>query len=328
LEKAVEISIIIKALNEEEHIKRCIQSVISACKGFKAEIILADSLSTDRTVAIAKKHNIRIVQLRNVKDRSCGVGPQLGYQHAKGELIYILDGDMELENKFLYSALKSFREEPRMAGVAGQVEEMRTVNLQFKRRKNQKHKPVGLTDRLEMGGLYRREAIKSVEYFSNANLHAYEEAELGLRLRSKGWLLKRLKVPGIKHYGYDTDSLGVFRKRFKTRYIKGSGEFLRASIGKNYWFKTVTELKIYIALATWWLLLVAALALSAMTTYPIIILASLAVMAILALLVRKKDVSEAAFSIVSWHYSTVGLVWGLLSPQKEPTRRIPSKVIS
>jgi len=96
LKNKVEISVIIKALNEEDNITRCIKSAKKAIKKLLGEIILADSLSTDKTISLAKKEKIKIVQLTNSKDRSCGVGPQLGYQHSQGKYIYILDGDIEL----------------------------------------------------------------------------------------------------------------------------------------------------------------------------------------------------------------------------------------
>ena len=65
------------------------------------EVILADSYSTDRTVKIASRYPVRIVQLRHPEERCCGVGPQLGYQYAQGEFIYLMDGDMTLLEGFL-----------------------------------------------------------------------------------------------------------------------------------------------------------------------------------------------------------------------------------
>ena len=90
------VSVIIKALNEEKRIAAAIESALHAIRTVGGEVILADSFSTDRTVEIAQAYPIRIVQLAHPEDRRCGVGPQLGYQHSRGEFVYILDGDMEM----------------------------------------------------------------------------------------------------------------------------------------------------------------------------------------------------------------------------------------
>lgn len=321
-----ELTIIIKALNEEANIERAIKSCIQNSKGIKTEIILADSLSTDKTIAIAKKYPVKIVQLKNKEDRSCGIGPELGYKEAKGEFIYILDGDMEFEKGFLKKAIQELKKNPILAGVAGQVQEMQVQNLVFARRKKTKKK-TGYETKLEMGGLYKKKALEDVGYFSNKNLHAYEEMELGLRLQEKGWKLKRLNVPGIKHYGYQTTSFGVFAKRWKSKYVKGSGDFLRSAIGKKYFFKTVMHLKIYILTVKWWVLLIASIALTGVTIIPLIVWAILTALFLIAFTIKKKSMRDVAFSIVSWHYSAIGLIWGFFSKQKDPKSKIKYKVI-
>ena len=61
----IKVSIIIKALNEEEHIIKCIEKAIAALKEVKGknEIILVDSGSRDDTVKLAKKYPIKILQI-------------------------------------------------------------------------------------------------------------------------------------------------------------------------------------------------------------------------------------------------------------------------
>src|SRR5258706_15691355 len=106
------VSVIIKALNEEAKIAKAIESALRAIAGAGGEVILADALSDDRTVQIARRFPITIVQLVHAADRGCGSGPQLGYQHARGEFIYLMDGDMELEPGFIEAALAHLLREP------------------------------------------------------------------------------------------------------------------------------------------------------------------------------------------------------------------------
>src|ERR1044072_9571827 len=99
------VSIIIKALNEERHIGAAIESALAALRGIRGEVILADSASTDRTIEIARRYPIKIVQMTRVEDRSCGAGAQLGYQYSRGRYVWLVDGDMALKPGFLAAAI-------------------------------------------------------------------------------------------------------------------------------------------------------------------------------------------------------------------------------
>ena len=171
-----------------------------------------------------------------------------------------------------------------------------------------------------------RQRAQELDEMSGAHI-AYEEAELGFRLTSRGWKLKRIDVPGIKHYGYDTSSFGVFKKRWKTGYVKGSGEFLRASFGTKFFFSTLLELKIYVFLVKWWALLIVSLALLFLSPYVFLAWLAVSIMGLLAIIVKKRSLHEGLFSLVSWHYSALGLVWGFFSRRKNPLEKIDSRVI-
>ena len=165
---------IIKALNEEHGIEATIESALRAISGLSGEVILADSCSTDRTIELASKYPIRIVQLTNPHEKCCGIGPQLGYQHSRGEFVYILDGDMKILEGFLEEALTVMDRQPEIAGIGGLVIELNTVSLEYiaREQRDVAHRHAGLVDRLDSGGLYRRTAIDQAGYFSDRNLHS------------------------------------------------------------------------------------------------------------------------------------------------------------
>jgi len=79
------ITAIIPTLNEEIHIEAAIKSV-----SFADEIIVIDSFSTDKTIELASKHNVKIIK-REFDDFSS----QKNYaiDQAKNDWIYILDAD-------------------------------------------------------------------------------------------------------------------------------------------------------------------------------------------------------------------------------------------
>jgi len=85
----LKITAIIPTFNEEIHIEEAIQSV-----SFADEIIVIDSFSTDATVKLAEKHNVKILQ-RIFDDFSS----QKNYaiSKASNEWIFILDSDERIK---------------------------------------------------------------------------------------------------------------------------------------------------------------------------------------------------------------------------------------
>ena len=225
----VKVSIIIKTLNEEENIRGAIESSLAAVEA-EGDIVIADSASTDRTIKIAKEFPVTIVQIENPAERSCGVGPQLGYQYSSGEYIYILDGDMELKGAFLRRAIEILDKESDVAGVGGYIHEMRVEHLevqgQINRIRRLGRKRQAEVQCLNGGGLYRRSAIEDVGYFSDRNLHAFEEYDLGARLRSKGWRLVKLEERAVDHYSYVMNTWRLLWHRIRSGRFTSSGQLL------------------------------------------------------------------------------------------------------
>ena len=198
-DRPVRVSIVVKALNEGPHIYRALASALDAVAELGGEVILADSGSTDDTLAQAARLPVRIVQLADPRERRCGIGPELGWRQAQGEYVYLMDGDMVLEPGFLGPALGFLARHPEVAGVGGQMIERSLASIEYRERErrareDETHRRPGPVSRLDGGGLYRRVAIAEVDYLSDRNLHSYEELDLALRLRARGW--RRWASPG------------------------------------------------------------------------------------------------------------------------------------
>lgn len=324
------LSVIVKTFNEQEKIATTIHSIFLACKGLDYEVIIADSLSTDRTVEIASSFPVKVVQLLEVKERSCGVGPQLGFQYSQGELIYLIDGDMDLSREFLLRAIALLEREPDLAGIGGLVAEEHLVNLDYQSRIRNlpTHLQSGEVDRLNGGGLYRRKAIEDVGYFSNRNQHSFEEMELGLRLQSKGWRLLRLNQVAVKHYGHTVATLTLLLARFRSRYAQGAGELLRVTWGKPYLFTVIKEFRVFLMVIAWWALLLFSLFLTRYTLAPVLSVLSLLPLMIGVMIFRKRSVRLGLYAITSWNVFALGTLLGLMRKQQAPEDPIPSKIIS
>jgi GT2 family glycosyltransferase len=326
------VSIVIKALNEEKNICAAIESSLAAVARVGGEVVLADSCSSDRTVELASKYPVRVVQLAHADERCCGAGPQLGYQHARGEYVYILDGDMKMCDGFLEEAVSFLAQHPEVGGVGGRLVELNHESLEYRERaaRNHSHLQPGEVDRLDGGGLYRRIAIEEAGYLSDRNLHSYEEFDLGVRLRSMGWKLWRLPLPSCTHHGHDSPPYQLLKRRWKSKYVCGMGELVRGAIGQPH-FKLVVrglrELKLYCAVLAWWAVLVATVALPLDRAETAAIFACVAALPYAVMAWRKRSVSRAVYAVTSWCFNAAGMVLGLLRPRKAPRVRIASVVM-
>ena len=326
------VSIIIKALNEEKLIAETIESALRAVSRVGGEVILADSCSTDRTVELASAYPIRIVQLMHAHERCCGAGPQLGYQNSRGEFVYILDGDMQMLEGFLEQALIFLEAHGDVAGVGGRVVEQNTESLEYLLRgeRTLAHQTPGSVDRLDGGGLYRRSAIAAAGYFSDRNLHSYEEYDLAVRLRALGWGLWRLPVDVAHHHGHDAPPYQLLMRRWRTRYICGLGELVRAAAGQPRWSLVLSglrELRLYLAVLLWWTVLISVPFWPLTASFRLACFFALVTAPVLLMTWRKRSVIKALYSVVSWCFNAAGLVRGLLHKQQPAREAISSRVL-
>lgn len=329
-----QVSILIKALNEEAKIAACLQSAVRESAEAGGEVILADSLSTDRTVAIAHEFPVRVVQFSRVSDRGCGAGVQLAFQHAHGEYLYVLDGDMILQPGFLPVALRYLQANPDVAGVAGKLVDASIKTVADKRRVDKANELRGVVEVSDLagGGLYRRSAVESVGYLAHRGLPACEEAELGVRLRARGWRLVRLPDVAVVHEGHSENSMGMLRRLWRNRRMHAYGMFLRSALGKPWWWRSVRRIWFVFAAPAAHLVAVAMglLFASGKSVWTAMGIAEISVwlLVLLALSIRKRELSIAAFSIIEWHFYTVATVVGAGTSVADPMEPIDGCVIA
>lgn len=328
------LTVIVKAWNEERHIEACLRSVLREIAQLHGEVILADSVSTDRTVEIARQFDVQIVQLACPGDRSCGAALQLGYQFSRGRYIYVLDADMTLAPGFLHRAIDYLDAHPGVAGVGGRI-----IDLQLNNAADKKRAALFAALRQEQvvaslggGGMYRRSAIEAVGYLAHRWLPACEEAELGARLASAGWSLVRLADAAVMHCGHDETSLQMLRRLWRNGRMHAYGMFLRSALGrpwlgaavKSCWF-------VFIAPA----LCLAALAIAAFGAgrgLDFVLAWSAAQLAIwsaviAALVWRKRNLAEALLAFLAWHWFAIAAAGGMFRPVRDPLISIQARIV-
>ncbi|MES2978489.1 MAG: glycosyltransferase [Pseudomonadota bacterium] len=329
---ACKVSVVIKALNEEKRIEATIKSALQAVLPLGGEVVLADSCSTDRTVEIARQYPIRIAELANPQERCCGAGPQLGWQHSRGEFIYLIDGDMQVQAGFLERALSFMAGHPDVAGVGGRIVEQNLDSLEYQARNEKiaEHQRAGNVDRLDGGGVYRRSAIESIGYFSNRNLHSYEEFDLAVRLREAGWDLWRMPVDAVSHFGHDSPPYQLLMRRWRSRYACGLGELLRSSLEHQRLklvVQGVRELRVYGATIAWWLTLLLIPFVPLAWGWRLACFAAVLAAPVLLMSMRKRSFAKGLYAVTSWSVNAAGLIRGFVSPQKPPHEGVKSRVV-
>jgi len=317
----MKISLIIKTLNEEKHIEECISSVIRATNGLDREIILVDSISKDNTVKLAHKYPIKIITLNNKNDARCGIGHQVGYMMSKGELIYVLDGDMITNKNFIKRTIPYFEKDKNLGGITGQMEDIRDERYHTKTThvlKTQSSKSSEV-DSFNGFGIYRRSAIEKIGFLTNPYFYSHEDYDIGFRLKKKGYNLKKIEIPIITHYRHtDKNPISVLVYKFKKKYFLGNGQVLRYYLNnKSILIKHMRKLKIEIVTATWQTGLLLSLLSLIYTNTIFIAYIILSLIAYCGVFIYKKEYKQFIHSIICWNFGGLGLIIGFILPKKD-----------
>jgi glycosyltransferase involved in cell wall biosynthesis len=116
---AVRVSVIIPALNEEEMIGKCLESLAESCYPLDAfEVILVDNGSADHTLEIARSFSTRL-RLTILQRPGVNISAlrNLGAAAAKGEVLAFLDADCSVPANWIKNAASNLASDS--AGVIG-----------------------------------------------------------------------------------------------------------------------------------------------------------------------------------------------------------------
>lgn len=296
----VPLSVVIIAENEEEWIRECIESVLTACRDLLAyEVILVDSMSTDRTVERASEYPITILQIPEKYAISCGAGRYVGDQVASGEFVCHVDGDMTLTETWLPRAIEYLTDHADTAAVEGCLDrstqtDVREVN--------------------KVGGvmLYDARALASVGGF-DPYLLGYEDVDVGFKLTTAGYRLVRLPDVSAEHHDEDGVLVEPLR-RWRQGYTIAPGQAIRKHIRSPAVVQLLIRRQQYnLGLLAW-----AATGVASASSAPR--RAGWLLFSILAFIVvaSKLGVGGAINFVAAKAFGIVGLVGGLFRPTPDP----------
>lgn len=109
------ISIIIPNYNGEELLKKNLPAVFDSAKYFESknkenvEVIVIDDASTDQSRDFLKSQNVALIE--NKKNLGFAKSVNKAVEHARGEIIILLNSDVSPQNDFLFPLIVHFKDE-------------------------------------------------------------------------------------------------------------------------------------------------------------------------------------------------------------------------
>lgn len=215
----MKLSVVIITKNEERNIERCLQSVIDVAD----EIVVVDSFSTDETVVLCDKYDVRVIQ--RAFD---GYGSQKCFATAQANFDYVLSLDADEE---LTKELK--------ASILAAKENTEYDCYSFNRRNFYCNKPISFC------GWYPDKQIRFFDRrktnWNDKEVHESIEAQKEIVFHLKGdlnhYTCSSISEHQVKEKKYAKMNADILIKKgkkvsFMTPYLKGSFRFFKTYILK------------------------------------------------------------------------------------------------
>ena len=201
------ISVVVPALNEEEYITPCLESLISQSYD-DYELIVVDGGSSDRTVELAEKYADEVIVFKG----PVGAARNIGVKRSRGGILAFIDADTVACHSWLEVISESF-EERRVVGVTGPtlpIDGNAVDNICYKASTTYLQKillRLGILHVVGFNCAYRREPFLKVGGFDEVNVLS-EDVRLSWKIRRFGkisfneMMVAFTSTRRIEKYGY------------------------------------------------------------------------------------------------------------------------------
>ncbi len=208
------VSVIIPVLNVESTIETCLSSLMSQTHPHGAtEIIVIDGYSSDRTVGIVKTFPVRLIQTKGNATTAINCGARL----ATGEVLLFADGDAFYPKDWIDSHLKCLAKEGTVASggpcVTWQSGGLFAELVGFELTSRYLALPDAVPRISTMNLALRREVFEQIGGMNEQFDVAYD-AELGYRLRSKGYSI-RVTRQALAYHSHRSNLPGYFSQQYR-----------------------------------------------------------------------------------------------------------------
>ncbi len=221
--------------NEGERLRRCLKSVESRVD----RSIYVDSGSSDDSVALAQSLDVEVVTLdmsipfTAARARNAGFN-QLLDGSEKLEYVQFVDGDCEVVEGWIESALEYLDTHPEAAVVCGRRRERYPQASVYNQLCDVEwDTPPGEAKACGGDAMMRIEAFQAVGGF-NEGMIAGEEPELCFRFRQAGWKVQRLAVEMTLHDAAMTQLRQWWKRAVRAGHAYAEGSYLHGQSAESY----------------------------------------------------------------------------------------------
>lgn len=330
---APKLSVVIIGRNEEQFIGQSIRSALAATADLPggAEVIFADSASTDRSVEIAAQLPVRVLQLRPEWPLCVAAGRYTGYLHSTGDYVFFMDGDSVVQQDWLAQAVDFLDRNPEYGAVAGVLDEeyIDPAGGRMGGRKNIRGQDLS-AERIDcktLGGIamFRRAALDQAGTV-NPHLPTAEDHELCMRIRNAGYKLAR--IPGLMSIKYTErrDTLGEVLRRTRTRMYDYGAVIRYSALYGGGWQFCFDAIPYVVSFAATVLLFLLALPL-AIYFHQLWLLGLAGLLVCLAVVIRKGSIRGAVMSLLIRSVTTLRTIISFVRTKPQPIDAYPTDVI-
>ncbi len=216
-------TVIVPAFNSQNTISLCIESLLSQdYPSHLIEIIVVDDGSTDRTVEIAQKYNIKIISQKN---SGPATARNAGIKEATADIVLFTDADCRPDHDWVRKMLAAFRDSEVVAVKGAYRTVQQEVVARFVQYEYQEKYQwmsgfanIDFIDTYSAG--FRKQALLDIGgYDESFRLPSVEDQELSFRLAACGYKMVFQPEATVKHL--HSDSFWKYaKKKFKIGYYK------------------------------------------------------------------------------------------------------------
>ncbi len=207
------ISVVVPVYNAVMHLRRCLDSILVAVEDYgQAEVIVVDNGSTDGSWELVQRRYAGRVKALRQLDGHVGKVRNVGAARAEGEILSFVDADCEVGREYLHRIVQALDDTHAQAtgsryALPPSPHWVERVWAQLHRRRHD-----GPADYISAGNFcVLRRAFEDVGGFRE-DLDSGEDAELGLRMRRRGFRIHESSSVLAVHHGNPKTLRAFFRK--------------------------------------------------------------------------------------------------------------------
>jgi GT2 family glycosyltransferase len=225
--------------NEGERLRRCLESISCSI----GRTIYVDSGSIDGSVDVARRHGAEVVELdmrtpfTAARARNAGIARAVETVGGDLDFVLVLDGDCELAPGFLERALSTMQGDASVAVVCGRRREKHREASSYNTLCDMEwDTPVGDAEACGGDALIRLSAFREAGGYDESII-AGEEPELCLRMRRRGWVVRRIDADMTRHDA----AMSRFSQWWK-RSVRAGHAYAELYARHRYWGREVRSI--------------------------------------------------------------------------------------